>query len=1173
MRLACTTALLCISFVLFSQERNSLLWEISGNGLEQSSYLYGTMHVSKKIAFRLDDVFFEALNRSEVIALESDPDTWLDNEIHNSPDGGGFGYGFDPKGFYREAFVLDPPDIKDLASYLAFDDRLINNILYRTNEYAQNFQEETYLDMFIYQAGAKFGKPIAALENLEESSTLVARASMNAMKHKPDEWLQKKMQGQDLNYLMQDAYRERNIDLLDSIDRAMYTDYYRKNMLYIRNENMTASLDSLMQGAKVFAGIGAAHLPGDRGVIQLLKNKGYSVEPLVSGATQNGRQLKHMFEKKLRQTPLQMTGPEDGSFSMLLPNKLYPVSENRTTVYVSPDLANGSYLMVNRIPTYSFLKEVTYSLQDIETLLFENIPGEIKKTSRLDKNGIAGLDIINQLKNGDYQRYQIYIKPLEILIFKMAGEGDYVHLYSDRIFNSLKFTTSSPKKVMMQSAYSDFKIKIPRDLSFYNPSRSGVRMIEAYDPLTGSYYFLRRVSLIDFKSIEEDEFELKQIQKRFYQDLELEGIFDKPEEKSLRSQAVFDHEEGKILHLKTSLNRGDYYLLGILTDQNSEANAYFKSFELREETYPEKFKQIRDTAMLFTTISPVKPKRFVENSNGYFRRQTKTKTYNPFTKKTRYQNRNNEAITVELNKGHDLLSFPHVDSLWSLRTKQYQKKGFDIIRQKVSSEDNGVRELQFIATDTLSTRGILVKNVVKGGVLYELKSLVDTVGVPSRFVSDFFDNFQPLDTLVGKDFIKDKTVEFFAALRKKDSIVLKGYRFPYYNETHIDSLQHFIAKFAFDNDTRHIQSHLIQKLGTIETKGKWTFFTRFYDLCYGNSMAQVKILQALSKQQKESSTKLLLELMAKDLPLVANTKEIRKIFNPYHEDLSQARSLFPQLLEYSSVHEYKVEIISLLADLKSENLIKSSSYRKYLDLMITDARIQLKRHLGRQGSFHLQRSSQQLSRKQNNEILEDYAILLFPYFKDKVVQQFFTHLIEVKAPSVRATYASLMAAEDEHTPLAFIDSLAGDINSRALIFNRLKSINKLTLFPELYYVQEALAESALFEDRNFIASKDEVIYLGNKPLEYQGTNYTGYFFKLKSKQDFDKNYKLHLVIYESGKQIGTKYFFKNDGYRMSDMDTDESAMEYVTEEFLLKDRSRALVYHPEAEMTYSRLGF
>ena len=72
-------ALICaISLTSIAQEKNqSLLWEISGNGLTKPSYIYGTMHVSKKVAFRLDDVFFEALDKSETVALESDPSSWL----------------------------------------------------------------------------------------------------------------------------------------------------------------------------------------------------------------------------------------------------------------------------------------------------------------------------------------------------------------------------------------------------------------------------------------------------------------------------------------------------------------------------------------------------------------------------------------------------------------------------------------------------------------------------------------------------------------------------------------------------------------------------------------------------------------------------------------------------------------------------------------------------------------------------------------------------------------------------------------------------------------------------------------------------------------------------------------------------------------------------------------
>jgi len=459
MRYLITAFFSCCFFFSHAQEANSLLWEITGNGLKESSYLYGTMHVSRRIAFRLDDVFFEALDQSEIIALESDPSTWLDNEALGSLMGYGQGVGFHTKGFYQHSFAVNNPTKEQMAAYLAFSDNMINGILYRSSSSSQDFEEETYLDMFIYQAGKKFNKKVVALEKLEESAALVGRASMNPMKQKPDEWLQKKMQKQGFMVLLQDAYRDRNINMLDSIDKGMYTQHYLENMLFTRNRNMTEKLDSVVRTAKTFTGIGAAHLPGKEGVIQMLRDKGYTVKPLQSKASSKGKRIKEKLENSIRENDYTMTSPEDDFFSLALPAKLYPVSDKPHTTYVAPDLANGNYVMVNRIPTFSYLKqEHLFSLDDLDGMLFENIPGTILEKSPIERNGFKGLDIKNKLKNGDHQRYHIYVTPLEIVIFKMGGDGDYVQQYSDTIFNSISFRNGKEKMPKLTSAYGDFKV-------------------------------------------------------------------------------------------------------------------------------------------------------------------------------------------------------------------------------------------------------------------------------------------------------------------------------------------------------------------------------------------------------------------------------------------------------------------------------------------------------------------------------------------------------------------------------------------------------------------------------------------------------------------------------------------------------------------------------------------
>ncbi|RKN82645.1 TraB/GumN family protein [Ulvibacterium marinum] len=1158
------------SFSIFPQEENSLLWEISGNGLEQSSYLYGTMHVSKRIAFRLDDVFYQALDKSEVVALESDPDTWLEADENIGFTATGQGSSFNPKGFYRYPFTIRNPRKEEIAGYLAFEDQRVNNILYRTNAYSQNFEEETYLDMFIYQTGKKFDKKVIALENLEESTALVGRASLNVMKQKPDEWLQKKMQQQDPMTLLQDAYRNRNINLLDSLDKAMYTDHYLKNMLFIRNRNMAQELDSVMRRAKVFTGIGAAHLPGRQGVIAMLREMGYTVRPLTSRSTAKGRRLKEKFEKSIKENEYATFSPDDNFFSLVLPNKLYPIAGYVNTTYISPDLANGSYVMVNRIPTFSHLKQdAIYTLEDLDKLLFENIPGKILEKTRINRNGFQGLDIKNQLKNGDHQRYHIYVTPLEILIFKMGGQDDYVTQYSDTIFNSIRFKKENTKSIKVTSGYADFQVKMPSLYSFPNRYRKGDRLIQGFDSITDTYYFLRKATLNDFNFIEEDSFELKKIQQRFYKELKLIPTYQKPNANNLISKSVLDSVTKKELHLKTVFNRGDYYLMGCLSKNPEEAVTFFDSFRVNKVDYSKPFKKIRDTALFFTTVTTVKPPKFVENSKMYRNGRHRPKAYEGYTKKTIYQNKNNEAITLELNKSHDLMMYSNIDSVWTYRKKLQTKNGLNILSAKDTLYKDGYYELKMVLTDTASTRGILVKNIVKGGLFYELKAQTDTVLGPTPFVAKFFEYFEPFDTLVGKDILKDKTSTFFAALHANDSIILEGHKFVKFQKKHIDSLKYYISEFKYPEDKKYIQSYLIQQLGKLGDPKVIPFLTDFYVRSYNNSNAQTKILQALAKKVDEESAAVLLELLSKDLPLVSNTLEIHKIFRPYTDSLPLAKKLFPELLDYSAIAEYKPSIFSMLAKLKAKGLIKPKHYKKYRKQILNDAKIQLKRQMGLSG-MSIQNNYHKKIRNQSSGVLENYAILLFPFRKEKEVAQFFERLQWVKDRRIRTTFAMLLAQEESPIPQTMLIGLAKNVNSRLLLFNKFKEINKLNVFPKTYKSERYLAESLLFEQRPYLQNQDSVLFVAERTLQYRGKTYSGYYFKTRNNQDYDTNFTMRLVVFEKGKGLTAKPFYKNEGLRIEDTDTEEEAINYATEEFFLKDRKRAQVYRP---MGYGGYGY
>ena len=75
--LICSLFLVTLAFAQTEEDRG-LLWKISGNGLDKPSFLYGTMHVSNKVAFHLSDSFYKAIESVDIVSLEINPETWME---------------------------------------------------------------------------------------------------------------------------------------------------------------------------------------------------------------------------------------------------------------------------------------------------------------------------------------------------------------------------------------------------------------------------------------------------------------------------------------------------------------------------------------------------------------------------------------------------------------------------------------------------------------------------------------------------------------------------------------------------------------------------------------------------------------------------------------------------------------------------------------------------------------------------------------------------------------------------------------------------------------------------------------------------------------------------------------------------------------------------------------
>jgi hypothetical protein len=87
-------------------------------------------------------------------------------------------------------------------------------------------------------------------------------------------------------------YVRQDLDGIDSLSKKEDgggISGYMDLLLYARNRKWAKNLDTLLGKKSMLIAVGAAHLPGAGGLIDLLRKEGYTVEP-VKNVVPNGQQ-------------------------------------------------------------------------------------------------------------------------------------------------------------------------------------------------------------------------------------------------------------------------------------------------------------------------------------------------------------------------------------------------------------------------------------------------------------------------------------------------------------------------------------------------------------------------------------------------------------------------------------------------------------------------------------------------------------------------------------------------------------------------------------------------------------------------------------------------------------------------------------------------------------------
>ena len=281
--------LLFVQSFSFAQEKleNSLLWKVYGKNAKDTTFLYGTIHIIAKKDFILTSRTERALKKSEALVMEVNMN-FSKEERQDMAKQAMYPSGKTIKDYlsaedykYFESYLTDTLKLGSLKLkiYSMMKPIFVESMIMTEQISDKQSYEETF------QKLAK-KKPQFGLETISQQMSILNSESVELQVEQMIQHIKEgKLNGvKEMNKLV-DLYKNQDLQgLYDYIVQSMTDETdnpeeVKDRMLDNRNQKWIGTLSEMMKDKTLFIAVGAGHLAGEEGVINLLRKEGYKVEP------------------------------------------------------------------------------------------------------------------------------------------------------------------------------------------------------------------------------------------------------------------------------------------------------------------------------------------------------------------------------------------------------------------------------------------------------------------------------------------------------------------------------------------------------------------------------------------------------------------------------------------------------------------------------------------------------------------------------------------------------------------------------------------------------------------------------------------------------------------------------------------------------------------------------
>jgi uncharacterized protein len=309
----------------------TMLWEISGNGLGQPSYILGTLHsgCAKQLALSMEQA--SALARSHQLYTE------LSYARSKSVD-----KSLQSKKQRRLKDLIDPAQYQVIEDFFGEDvlDRkrrleeqepedIINDLVKTLTRDVNNkflkrrCKETTSKEAILVASANRYGIGLGGIETYRDRSTVLQRVSLKAVADQLVSMVNEYLNSPDSVFeKLAEFHRLYTSQDIHGID-ARANDALKKPLVEDRNRLWVPRMQNAMKQKPTFFAFGAAHLGGNAGVIALLESKGYRLRPIFDKSVANPLAAKPRRQEVLKASDYLEIGQkkeEEGEFLEAIDN-------------------------------------------------------------------------------------------------------------------------------------------------------------------------------------------------------------------------------------------------------------------------------------------------------------------------------------------------------------------------------------------------------------------------------------------------------------------------------------------------------------------------------------------------------------------------------------------------------------------------------------------------------------------------------------------------------------------------------------------------------------------------------------------------------------------------------------------------------------------------------------